>query len=68
MPAIINPALKIIRFLEMHFFIRYKITDADNNKTAISHIGMAIFVRNSKGIPVIVIPTTLSRAIIPRQI
>ena len=67
-PAIIRPAFTTSNRPERHFLCTYIPAVNKNNTTAILQTGTAILVRNSSGIPVMVIPMRLSRAISPKQI
>ena len=66
-PAMISPELNKISFPDMHFFLVYKAIVTKSNVKAAIQNGTATFVKNKRGIPTIVIPTRLKRAIIPRQ-
>src|SRR3989344_5908893 len=51
----------------MNLFLMKRYAVTSSNPTATSHIGTAIWVRNSSGIPVTVIPRLPNNAINPRQ-
>ena len=67
MPAMIKPELNMMSLLEMQCFFTYKTMLTASRMAAILHKGIAIFVRKARGMPTMVIPITLSAAMIPRQ-
>lgn len=66
---IINPELKIIIFVDKPFIIvNFKMVINANKLIAAIQKGVAIFVKNTKGIPTMVIPNIDNKDINPIQI